>query len=280
MTHTILSGTSIQFIVAGNVATNVALAPLDSLEVVMKYLTANQNTIEQYDGIAGTVTAITRREIEAADVIMAQWGRNPISPHAAMTREGWFEGKNLNADWASVAGATFEAADPNIVGDLYDHLLDVWYSFADSDRFQKDILGNVLRNSRGRMSYAGFVQINKVLHLVKPNLFPIFDRVLSHGYSTVQDESDRAVLMRREGANPHHDHFSWEPFRSDLVANQTAGVFKSVRAGLLSHETQLTTTAGSPIALAGFKSVNAWVSANITDMRIMDMLAWWYFKHH
>lgn len=270
--------TPIPFVVAGDWAVDADGGQLDALEVVATYLAKFQTTVEQYDGIAGTVSVITQREIDAAGVIKAQWHRNPMSLRATMTREGWFESMNSKAPWGTVVDAVFESADPTVVGSSYDLLTDVWYSFAD-DRFQKDVEGKVLRNGRGRMSYAGEVQINKILYLRNPRLFPIFDGVLAIGYSKMHASNAQRILSHRRGVNPHHDHFSWEPFRSDLLSNQAAGVFESVRAGLLKHPTQLVAIDASPVAVSGVSSLNAWVSVFVTDLRFMDMLAWWYFKN-
>jgi hypothetical protein len=79
--------------------------------------------------------------------------------------------------------------------------------------------------------------------------------------------------------NLHRDDFSWEPFRADLIVNQETGVFSAIREGLLLHPTQLATEAGSPVALAGYDDLNSWVSGKVTDLRLMDMLAWWCFQH-
>jgi hypothetical protein len=246
----------------------------------MEYLKANQNTVEWYDGIAGSVSTIGSREICAAGIIKAQWDRNPVGANAAMTREEWFDTKNRDAPWTPLTDAKFESADPRVVGGTYDQLIDVWYSFAGDDRFQRDASGKVLRNARGKMSYAGFVQINKILYLVRPTLFPIFDGVLSRGYAHLQTETMREVLIQRGRENLHNDHFIWEPFRSDLLHNKRTEVFESVRQELTVHRTQLIAVTESPLGIQGITSVNEWVRDNVSDLRLMDILAWWCFKHH
>jgi hypothetical protein len=158
----------------------------DATNIVVEYLNATRRTVQWYDGIAGSVATITDREIDAAGTIQAQWHRSPISPSATMTRTEWFESRRVLAPWPAVAGATFATADPGVLGGEYDALLDVWFSFARENRFQRDAFGAIVMNGKRRMSYAGPVQINKVLYLVNPALIPIYDRVLESGYRPLQ----------------------------------------------------------------------------------------------
>jgi hypothetical protein len=263
----------------------------DALKLVIDYLNGTKQptgpTVQFYDARASEgVAAFTNLEVQAANQILAQIGRQGTSLHTAarFTHAEWAETQRqiASAKWP-LAGITFASANPGTPGGKYDAISQFWYSFYD-DRWQTDGNGVVLRQANGnRKPYMGAVQICKILHLMAPDAFPIFDEVLRKTYMPRQRATRNTVLTSRGGAGlPHPDEsFAWEPFRSDLVANQAAGVFSALRVGLTASVGTVVKSATSRVpdtfVTAGKVHLAQWAAQQMTDLRLMDIMAWQLF---
>ena len=259
----------------------------DALQVVVNKIEKESRTLQCYDAMAGLVTAIGPSQVIAANVISAGIGRGytKLHPIAASTAHAWFNAHLAIAQriWGGALPASLLLADPTVVGGPYDALAEFWFEFADH-RAQCGSNGNTLLHQNGRkLSYVGETQINKVLYLVYPNLFPIFDSVLRRRtYAGVFQANCQGILKARGGVNVgnHKDGFRWEPFRQDLKANTRAGAFTAIRVGLnlmgaAGQTTRLHSGSLIPTAFVNGTTVDiyGWAAAHLTDNRLMDFLA-------
>ncbi len=175
----------------------------------------------------------------------------------------WYAPQEATSNWNSVTlSHTFVAADPSVCGDIYDDLCEIWYNFLPSY-----VLGHKAFN-------IGATQVNKILHQVLPSLIPIFDSKLRGLYfqgpfrATARAICDRVTLSRDTAGckSPFDDGFEWEPLRRDMSAI-SPWQFGEIRRQVANRPTT------NALLLRGLRA-NVWASANLTDVRLIDMIAW------
>lgn len=200
---------------------------------VLAYLADHGGTVANYDLLAGSTTNVTE------DVIRAT--RRPWMNSRISAAEGaWFIEMASSAPWDLVPpAASLVDAPAAIAGGLYDDALTLWNCFS--------------RNAPKGVSTA---KISKVLHLMRPSMFPILDSRLAAAYDTEAKRAAKAVAAERPDFASSRRLY-WEAIRLDLAGN--ADALKSLREGLRSVE--------APLA--------EMTAERISDLRILDMLTWW-----
>lgn len=199
---------------------------------VAAYLVQHPGTVMNYDLVAGTYDSVTPALIRAT---RRPWMNSRISAE----EEAWFIERSHDAPWDLVPGdALLRDADPRISDGLYDRASVLWDHF-----------------SRAAPTRVGVAKVSKVLHLMRPGLFPILDSRLTSAYDRAAREAARELAsVRRELAG--FKRLLWEAVRRDLVANEKA--LEALRAAL--PATQL------PLAHD--------VAERVQDIRLLDMIAW------
>jgi hypothetical protein len=98
-------------------------------------------------------------------------------------------------------------------------------------------------------------KISKVLHLMRPGLFPMLDSYLTRFYRTAALAAATDIGHKREILSPHKMLY-WEAVRQDILNNE-AGLY-TLRQTLASAQSPLTEQA----------------SRCLSDLRLLDILAW------
>lgn len=250
----------------GYVATSVILAGTsiaDAADQILAYIEApgTFSTLDYFDRAAHdgrfyhllgeSRQAITQSSIDAANWIGAQLTRS----YVAGPPLDWFGPQELSAPWHLInPKRRFVDADPSIPGGEYDDLSRIWFHFYN-----------------GTPKGIGPTQINKVLHQIYPNLFPIFDKRLRLRYaSEIKFESTR-VKSARAVADPsakfmvEDKNFDWEPMRVDIVR-------ESPKLPLIRRQLS-DLPCDNHLRIHG-EPVNVWASQNLSDIRIFDILLW------
>jgi hypothetical protein len=151
----------------------------------------------------------------------------------------WLVDRARTAPWDLVdVRAELIGADPLVEGGLYDAALDLWNHFAS--------------DAPKRVATA---KISKVLHLTRPHLYPILDSRLMSFYDEPARTAAREVAVHRSAFAANKVMY-WEAVRRDLMSNGEA--LRDLRAALA--------IADRPLA--------AQVASTVSDVRLLDMLAW------
>lgn len=211
--------------VAGRLVPNPA-------EAVARYLVDHTGTVLNYDGVAGRVAMVDESVIRAT--------RRPWMNSRISVDEGkWFIERGQSAPWNLVpVDAQLRDADATVVGGLYDDASTLWNHFA-SDAPNR----------------VGVAKLSKVLHLMRPGMYPIIDSRLAASYDKAAKDAARDVGKRR----PEFATFKrlqWEAIRRDIVGASEALV--ELRAAVEA------TDLGIPKQLV----------QSLSDVRLLDMLAW------
>lgn len=194
------------------------------------YLTEHADTIARYDRVAGGFANVTRELIAATRVL-----RSRITHDEAT----WFVERSASAPWATVAvDARLADADPSEVGGLYDR------GSALYDHFRADAPKGIKA-----------AKIYKVLHLMRPGLYPILDSRLAALY----DGPARANAPAVNACRP------------DLPASKWA-YWAAIRADLLGAAEQI--AALRSVYKASGDAYLARAVDSLSDVRILDILAW------
>lgn len=197
---------------------------------VLAYLECHDGTVSHYD-LGGF-----DRGAVSAELIRAT--RRPwMGSRISRVEERWFIEHSADARWSGVpAGAQLAAADPLVADGLYDAAERLWLHF-------------LKPHHRG----VGWGKTSKVLHLMRPALYPILDTRLQHFYRDAAAQAASALRARR--SNLSHRRLFWAAIREDLLAS--AGGLQAVRDELDLDKT--------------------WISHDghtLSDVRLLDMLAW------
>ena len=236
----------------------------DSAQTIINYFenTRTRNTIQNFDYVAfinrknfaaGLSPRITQSTITAANWLNAAFSRGfPGNPLTA-----WFAPQEATARWTLLTPAhTFMASDPNICNGFYDDMCEIWSHF-------------VPVIATGKKIGIGETQVNKVLHQLYPDLFPIFDSKLNDLYQPFKTSCRSKVRAIRNRSCPDNrwnlDGFGWEPFRLDMLREQHkfAALRQQVATLPCRNQSQI---ASMPMQL--------WASRNLSDVRLMDIVAW------
>lgn len=199
---------------------------------VARYLVDHAGTVMNYDALAGS-----RRVIDS-DVIRAT--RRPWMNSRISADEGeWFIERGRSAPWDLVPeDVKLKDADASVAGGPYDAATVLWDHFRSAAPKQISV-----------------AKISKVLHLMRPALFPILDSRLAAFYDVAAKEAALDVGRRRPEL-AKSKRLQWEAIRRDVVANEEALV--DLRSALDGAELP----------------IPAEVVANLGDVRLLDMLAW------
>ena len=162
---------------------------------VRNYILNHKRTITQYD-LAPTPRTLTKQLVANTRVIASRITR---------PEENWIVSlkPQVDAPLAMIpSGATLSDADPTTRGGIYDHMESSW---------------RILCGPRKGFSVA---KTSKVLHALRPELFPILD---SHLMKLYRGEA-RSEASRLRAADPVHfrdkRYAFWSAVRNDLIANQ------------------------------------------------------------
>ena len=238
----------------------------DAADEVIAYLEGRnhgtQNRIQDFDhaaylGRLATPLTITKATINSANKLRAQMGRNYTGPGTPLT--GWLQPQQLTTPWNILTTAhTFMNADPSVCGGIYDDFCAIWYNFYPM-------------HVQGRRNGISTAKINKVLHQLVPDFFPIVDsKVLNLYYNMLFQGAARSICARVVAnranagcANPFNDGFLYEPIRQDMRNINFTAIRQQVSVMPCNNSLLI---AGQP--------ANVWAAANLSDVRIFDMIAW------
>ncbi|MCK0115994.1 DUF6308 family protein [Isoptericola sp. S6320L] len=147
----------------------------------------------------------------------------------------WFVERASSAPWSAVpADASMVDADPAESDGLYAAGIALYQHFRTAA-------------PRG----VAIAKIHKVLHLKRPALIPILDSRLLAAYATAAAEAARR--------HPHLGarRLNWAAIREDIIDESNARALADVRARLASDE-----------------DATVQVMAQLTDLRLLDAVAW------
>jgi hypothetical protein len=198
---------------------------------------------------------IDKGTITSAQFLFAQFERTLklAKPAAEALALEWFSTQERTAPWNSLATSDeFVRADPLVIDGLHDRMVRLWQHFS-------------VDSPKG----IGPTQVNKVLHQVFPSLVPIYDGKLHQLYEGKR--LGRAVKSARRLESPNNaltgkDKFSWEPLRRDM-AEVTESKFEEIRF-------QVKTRPCMNSLILEEQPANVWASINLSDVRLIDMIAW------
>lgn len=195
-----------------------------------EYLVEHAGTVVRYDKTGGTFPAVTTELIAATRVLRSRISRD---------EEAWFIERAGSAPWDSVpATAQLVDADPCEAGALYDNASKLYEHFR-------------AHAPKGVKA----AKIYKVLHLMRPGLFPILDSRLAKLY----DAPARAMAPVVNNCRPDlpaSKYAYWAAIRVDL--RDASDTIEAIRRVLRE---------------SGDDFVAATVD-ELTNLRILDMLAW------
>lgn len=156
-----------------------------------------------------------------------------VSSRISNKEGAWFVDRYATAPRVA-ASADLRDADPAEVDGLYAEMTAFYNHFR--------------RDAPRRVAGA---KISKVLHLKRPDLFPILDSRLVRVY--------RDQAKQHAGIYPSLDYkrMFWAAIRADLVSTTESGALAQVRTALASH-----------------KAEHARKLADVSDLRLLDILTW------
>jgi hypothetical protein len=97
-------------------------------------------------------------------------------------------------------------------------------------------------------------KISKVLHLVRPSLFPVLDSRIRAAYA--QLALDAAIAICRSRPDFAYERSFWAAIRDDLLANEES--LRELRKRAVTHENARVRFMGT----------------EISDVRLLDILVW------
>jgi hypothetical protein len=197
---------------------------------VQRYLYDHARTIRRYDMTAGHYAAVD------ADLIAAT---RVLSSRISHDQEDWLIERALTAPWHLVPlDAELANADPCQKDGLYDHASELYAHF---------------RAAAPKGIKAA--KIYKVLHLMRPKMFPILDSRLAQRYDSSAKQAAKNVNTCRSD-QPPSKYAYWAAIREDLLAN--APGLAAIRGSLANSTDPVVRDA----------------AAHLSDVRILDILTW------
>jgi hypothetical protein len=166
--------------------------------------------------------------------------RSPwMGSRISRTQEDWFIDRGNTAPWADIhTDAQLRDADPATASGLYDRAAVLWGHFWDA-----------------RPANVSTAKISKVLYLMRPGLFPILDSYLIRFYRVPARAAATDLAQARPSLGPHKALY-WEAIRRDILNSQAS--LRLLRQVLPAMGTSLAEPA----------------ARTLTDLRLLDMLAW------
>lgn len=199
--------------------------------VIAGYIDGHSGTVRAYDLFPVPVSA---RRVDLAIVAATRKMNSKIS-HA---QAGWFTAVAVAAPWDLVpVSADLRQADPEIAGGLWDDAAALYSHFYEL-----------------RPSGVAVAKIHKVLHLLRPQLYPILDGSLLKLYRPPARRAADAVRTVRPSMI--HRGLWWAAICADLIANTQA--LATIRGHLGLHGNLLQQE----------------VADTVSDLRLLDMASW------
>ena len=197
---------------------------------VLRYLYDHARTVRRYDMTAGHYEAVTQELIAATRVLASRISDNQAT---------WLIDRAKTAPWDLVPRHSDLAnADPCQRHGLYDHASELFAHF---------------RSAAPKGIKAA--KIYKVLHLMRPELFPILDSRLAARYDLSAKQAAHAVNVCRDDL-PTSKYAYWAAIRQDLLNNTSA--LAAVRDSL--------TATDDPFIVEAI--------GRLSDVRILDIITW------
>jgi hypothetical protein len=202
---------------------------LDGIGALERYAHEHGRTLDRYDVAGLSPDGITHTTVKATRSLASRISRE---------EELWFVERAPKPDWSAVKPKwTLRDADPLQTGGVFDfaaQVFDVYLAAAESG--------------------INVGKISKVLHLVRPSLFPVLDSRIRAAYW--QLALDAAIAIRRSRPDFPYQRSFWAAIRDDLVANEDS--LKALRKSAATHEN----------ARVRFMAIE------ISDVRLLDILVW------
>lgn len=154
-----------------------------------------------------------------------------VSSRISQVQGEWFVSAASSAPWVPI-DADLRDADAGQTNGPYDAMVSLYNHFKSN-----------------APTGVNLAKISKVLHLKRPNLFPILDSRLLRRYATAARRAAKAYPAR------HHKKMYWAAIRFDLINNSTA--LAALRSQLSNHAEPEVRNLGG-----------------VTDLRLLDMLTW------
>lgn len=212
-------------VVAGHVVHNPAHA-------IVEYLERHGGTVTNYDFQAGSFNQINLCLVRAT---RSPWMGSRISAKEAT----WIIDRGSTAPWTTIPlDAQLKDADPLVLNGLYDRAAALWVHFWDA-----------------RPANVSTAKISKVLHLMRPGLFPILDSYLTRFYRSAARDAANSVGQKRASLGRFRSLY-WEAIRQDILGNQAC--LQVLRQVLAATDVPLAEQA----------------ARRLSDLRLLDMLAW------
>jgi len=202
----------------------------DAVAAVTDYVRDHLGTVRQYDlSERGNPNVLTRDDVVRTRVIASR-----ISEEEA----DWFVEIASTAPWAEVSpDLDLRACDASIEGAEYDAAEALYMHFFGQ-----------------RPKSVSIGKVHKVLHVKRPNLYPILDSRLRQLYRPAARDAAAELQERSKRWNGTREHY-WEGIRLDLLRNsESIGKLRG----------QLEASDGDEAALA----------VSLTDLRLLDLLTW------
>ncbi|MBA2312947.1 MAG: AAA family ATPase [Actinobacteria bacterium] len=201
----------------------------DALATVIECVNGHAATIRQYDfADRGDPNALSREEVVRTRVIASRISEEELE---------WFLEMSKTAPWAVVPSELDLAlCDASVIGEEYDA----------ANRFYMHFFGN-------RPKGVSMGKVHKVLHVKRPDLYPILDSRLQQLYLPAARSAAEDLIAKSKRWSGIREHY-WEAIRLDLVRNRDS--LKNLRDQLRS----------------GGDAGNR--AADLRDLRLLDILTW------
>lgn len=219
-----IAGQEVKLVIAGQTVS-------DGVGVVTDYVRCHGGTIGHYDYFDREPNALTPGLVKAT---RSPWMGSRIS----RVQERWFVGRAKSAPWDRVPeGSELVDADPVGQPGFYDDVVRLYCHFA-----------------VGAPMGTGVAKVSKILHLMRPHLYPILDSRLCNLYRAQAREAARTVRARRPDISSRL--LFWEAIRLDLLGNSEA--LQALRTALLASSSGAVVEAGR----------------RLSDVRLLDICTW------
>jgi hypothetical protein len=157
-----------------------------------------------------------------------------IASRVTRQEDEWFIRRAADAPWAVSADGDLACADPYRRGGLFDNAAALYWHFTTPHR-----------------TGIGPAKIHKVLHVKRPALYPVLDRLVRRLYRA----HARSWVNRIPDTEPGDSVTFWAAIRDDLADEDNQSALSQHRAEL-SQDPQTASTAG------------------LTSLRLLDIVAW------
>jgi len=202
---------------------------LDGIGALERYARDHGRTLDRYDVAGRSPDGVTYATVKAT---------RSLASRISLEEGRWFVEGAPRPNWSAAKPEwTFCDADPLQVGGVFDVAAQIFDGYL-----------------RAAPSGINVGKISKVLHLVRPSLFPILDSRIQAAYAQLALDATLAIRTRRTDF-PYQRSF-WVAIRNDLLANEKS--LKALRESAAKHES-------ARVRFMGAKT---------SDVRLLDFLVW------